>query len=210
MSTPYIFHIEAPDETEEFCELVCKEIERRNPWAVKSFKDNTGNPRYIRQQIEVLAQEILKLPPFKKRLLALRYKEGPIEKIELQDLWVEAEAEQNTKSVYYLQQAINKEMDPQHAVNAILAGMPIELEDWNWHEAFGYAGEIEACGCQPPSQAVPMGAQIPLNPFSREDVKKVHAYAEGENDGPSWVCIGELWDGRFFHLEAGCDYTGWD
>ncbi len=34
--------------------------------------------------------------------------------------------------------------------------------------------------------------------------------SEGENDGPDWLLFGQLKDGRFFFLSAGCDYTGWD
>ena len=48
------------------------------------------------------------------------------------------------------------------------------------------------------------------NGFTRHDIKEVLGVQEGENDGPSWIIYGELMDGRYFFLSAGCDYTGWD
>lgn len=48
------------------------------------------------------------------------------------------------------------------------------------------------------------------NCFCAEDVQSVHASVEGENDGPPWRMVGQLKDGRYFYLEACCDYTGWD
>lgn len=42
------------------------------------------------------------------------------------------------------------------------------------------------------------------------DVAFIYAYADGENDGMSWLCIGRMLDGRFFFLNAWCDYAGWD
>lgn len=37
----------------------------------------------------------------------------------------------------------------------------------------------------------------------------VHA-VEGEPDETDWLAVGRWDDGRYFVLEAGCDYTGWD
>ena len=76
-----------------------------------------------------------------------------------------------------------------------------ELDDYDWEEAFMYANEPEA---------VPPGADIGADGFGREDVIRVIALAEGENDGADWVGVFELRDGRFAALRAGCDYTGWD
>lgn len=45
--------------------------------------------------------------------------------------------------------------------------------------------------------------------FGREDVKVIHGYANGENDGDPWIMWGMLKDGRFFFIDAWCDYTGW-
>ena len=55
-----------------------------------------------------------------------------------------------------------------------------------------------------------LGSDISLAPFGREDVKHIVAKDEGENEGPCWIICGRLNDGRWFYIEAGCDYTGWD
>jgi len=46
--------------------------------------------------------------------------------------------------------------------------------------------------------------------FTVDDIKKVLAVIEGENDGPAWHWILLLNDNRFIYLTGGCDYTGWD
>lgn len=43
-----------------------------------------------------------------------------------------------------------------------------------------------------------------------DEIKAVYRASEGANDERSWLCVGELRDGRWFYLEASCDYTGWD
>lgn len=72
------------------------------------------------------------------------------------------------------------------------------LEDWNWLEVFKYAtpGTARKDDC-------------PTYAFDRVDVKRIAGIQDGDNDGPDWVCYGELWDGRWFGIRAGCDYTGW-
>lgn len=60
------------------------------------------------------------------------------------------------------------------------------LDSYDWREAFEYAD------------------------FGIDEVKRVIAYDEGENDGDSWVLVAELNDGRFGYVDAWCDYTGWD
>jgi len=35
------------------------------------------------------------------------------------------------------------------------------------------------------------------------------ATADGENDGPGWIGIFQLKNGKYFGIEASCDYTGW-
>lgn len=87
------------------------------------------------------------------------------------------------------------------------------LEDPDWREAFGYAGEPDTCATSY-QHGVDIRAALPtstvsLAPFTREDVADIVAMSEGENDGPPWVIYGRLHDGRWFYLEAGCDYTGW-
>lgn len=69
--------------------------------------------------------------------------------------------------------------------------------NYDWIEAFKYAADIRtATTCS-------------AEPFTIDDVKKVIKAVEGENDGDSWIMIGQLKDGRFFFLDAWCDYTGW-
>lgn len=71
-------------------------------------------------------------------------------------------------------------------------------EEYDWREAFVYAGTIRtAYQCDPA-------------PFGLDDVAEALHAVNGENDGPSWLMVGKLKDGRYFFLDAGCDYTGWD
>lgn len=65
--------------------------------------------------------------------------------------------------------------------------MLTELDTYDWREAFVYA-----------------------DPYTIEDVVKIIVKDEGENDGPDWIGIFEVSDGKFILLRAGCDYTGWD
>ena len=89
--------------------------------------------------------------------------------------------------------------------------MLTELDNYDWQEAFGYAGEPETHGSVNIS-AVPGELQHDdfLTPITREDVVELGAMSEGENDEQSWMCYGRVLDGRWFYLEAWCDYTGWD
>lgn len=50
----------------------------------------------------------------------------------------------------------------------------------------------------------------PQDTFNIDDVAKVLAVVEGENDGADWHWILRLNDNRFVYLSGGCDYTGWD
>lgn len=91
-------------------------------------------------------------------------------------------------------------------------------EDYNWREAFAYAGDAEASNGGPDVQRTRIpaaalaafGEAVPVTPFGRRDVRFVYASVEGDHDGPNWVALVELWDGRFATLSSGCDYTGWD
>jgi hypothetical protein len=90
-----------------------------------------------------------------------------------------------------------------------------QLEGYDWQEAFAYAGEVRGegeYGCYGSaniSEAIE-DSGVPCDPFSREDVAEIVAMEDGENDGPDWIIVGRLNDGRWFSLSAGCDYTGWD
>ena len=75
-----------------------------------------------------------------------------------------------------------------------------EIEGNDWQETWKYNDPSIPFTCKPVSTAK----------FDREDVESIFAIAEGKNDGPDWVCAGQLIDGRWFIIRAGCDYTGWD
>ena len=77
-----------------------------------------------------------------------------------------------------------------------------ELEDYDWEQAFEVAQRDNPI-------AVIGDDQVPTSPFTRDDVARIIAKAEGENDGESWVGVFELKDGRFAYVTAWCDYTGW-
>lgn len=84
-----------------------------------------------------------------------------------------------------------------------------ELCSYDWREVFKYA-QPKRCeaGHQHGPKNVILG-NVDTSAFNREDVKRIIAMAEGENDGPHWVMVGKLKDGRFFCIRAWCDYTGW-
>jgi hypothetical protein len=98
-----------------------------------------------------------------------------------------------------------------HAAHLRAGGPLAALADYDWRQAFGYAGEpdTEAGGGNRPA-ATPPGSPVWDGPFGVLDVRRLHASQEGDRDGPEWLAVGGLWDGRFFALRAGCDYTGWD
>jgi hypothetical protein len=82
------------------------------------------------------------------------------------------------------------------------------LDNYDWAEAFGYAGEPDTNGNARVSAAE--GSPAAADSFTREDVVRIVAMDDGQNDGPDWVGVFELRDGRFAFVSAGCDYTGWD
>ena len=84
-----------------------------------------------------------------------------------------------------------------------------DLDTYDWRYAFEYAGEPGAYGVKNIQACIP-GQPFDDTAFSREDVLILYGADEGENDGPAWICYGMLKDGRYFFLEAVCDYTGWD
>lgn len=84
--------------------------------------------------------------------------------------------------------------------------------DYDWRQVFGYAGGPDAdsnsSGSRP--EAAPLGTSISTEPFGLEDVSTIIGYSAGERDERDWIVMGQLKDGRFFSVVAGCDYTGWD
>ena len=75
-----------------------------------------------------------------------------------------------------------------------------ELDGGDWGEVFKYADKPDEC---------PPGSSVSCTSFTREDVETVFASEDGENDGDPWRMVGKLKDGRYFYIEASCDYTGW-
>lgn len=74
------------------------------------------------------------------------------------------------------------------------------IADGDWEEAFVYARTAEPV----------IGSAAKAGGFTLEDVAEVISTSDGENDGPEWLGVFRLRDGRFAFLSAGCDYTGWD
>jgi len=74
------------------------------------------------------------------------------------------------------------------------------VDDYDWQEVFKteYATP----------EAIP-GVVCDTSLFTLQDVERIIGSVNGENDGPSWVAVGQLNDGRYFAIRAGCDYTGW-
>lgn len=80
------------------------------------------------------------------------------------------------------------------------------LNDGDWEQVFAFAGG-GGYG-EPNIQCISDGCS--MENFGREDVSRIYGIKCGENDGEYWRIYGKLKDGRFFSIEAGCDYTGWD
>lgn len=78
------------------------------------------------------------------------------------------------------------------------------LREHDWTEAFSFANPNKGA-----IDPVVTPEAVSLESFTAEDVVKVLGIAEGENDAEDWIIAGLLADGRYFYLEAGCDYTGW-
>jgi hypothetical protein len=86
-----------------------------------------------------------------------------------------------------------------------------QLDSWDWEEVFGFSnGGQGTFNSNIPTAICGSESAIDTTPFGREDVAEIIGMSEGENDGDNWLIAGRLNDGRFFMIEAGCDYTGWD
>src|SRR5690349_2831986 len=55
-----------------------------------------------------------------------------------------------------------------------------------------------------------LGSTVSVEKPTIASVTRVIADSPGENDGPAWLFVVELADGRFAFVDASCDYTGWD
>lgn len=71
--------------------------------------------------------------------------------------------------------------------------------DGDWQEAWGVSEAGSAVlGCDVSTEYVPMNR-----------IQAVIGCDRGQNDGPDWIALVWLDDGRFAFMSAGCDYTGW-
>lgn len=87
------------------------------------------------------------------------------------------------------------------------------LDDDDWAHIFcpeedadGYRYGIDPYTARPGDVRT---REIVKSNYRRSDVAEVLAISNGENDGPDWVGVFRMRDGRFLTVRAGCDYTGW-
>ena len=59
-------------------------------------------------------------------------------------------------------------------------------------------------------EPAPPTSAISIAPVHRADVVSVIAAVNGDYDGPDWLGVFLLKDGRYLVASGGCDYTGWD
>lgn len=105
--------------------------------------------------------------------------------------------------------------------------VPLALAGSDWDEAFGAAGDtLRTQILDGRVRGDPYGDMstkyvdadirpgrdltVPLTTFDRTQIERVFSSFDGAHDGPDWRVLGQLRDGRYFYLRAGCDYTGWD
>ena len=94
------------------------------------------------------------------------------------------------------------DLDSARYIREVTLKYPAGIRDvYNWSNAFAYANTPDEC---------PPNSDVNVAVFTMEDVKRVIAVRQGENDADDWLGVFELHDGRFAYLKAGCDYTGWD
>lgn len=131
---------------------------------------------------------------------------------ELERAWLTEQSAEAAETLYHARNRAGLAVEDLNSDTFSPPGLiPPRFEDYDWASAFAYAGENpdpHGCGISAPTTVGTAGQSAA--PFARADVKRVIAADEGENDADSWVCLVELWDGRYGYLEAGCDYTGWD
>ena len=76
------------------------------------------------------------------------------------------------------------------------------FDDYDWQQAFNYAQGEDVSAVHP-------GYKVDESGFGMTDILHIEGKDEGENDGDGWIIYGSLKDGRWFFLNAWCDYTGW-
>lgn len=80
-------------------------------------------------------------------------------------------------------------------------------QDCDWAQVFAdksYGNTDKTVSVAPPNSSVSP------EPMTRDDVEEIVALVNGDNDGPDWLGVFRLRDGRFLVASGCCDYTGWD
>ena len=78
--------------------------------------------------------------------------------------------------------------------------------DNDWAEVFAdkNSGDVDK------TLDIPVGLSVSTKEVSRTDVKRIIAAVNGDNDGPAWLGLFLLKDGRYLVAGGACSYTGWD
>lgn len=88
-----------------------------------------------------------------------------------------------------------------------------DLRRGQWAEVFGVAvcGDWQNSTPQPVAVVPPGSVPSMEHGFYIDDVARIFAGQEGENEGLNWILLGQLVDGRYFYLMAGNGaYTGFE
>lgn len=81
------------------------------------------------------------------------------------------------------------------------------VKDGDWAQVFA---DENAGNVTKTTDECPPGSGVARTPPNRADVVEIIAAVNGENDGPDWLGLFRLRDGRYLIAQGGCDYTGWD
>ena len=71
------------------------------------------------------------------------------------------------------------------------------LDGYDWDHVLDYARKPDTVGV------------CDNSPITRESIQAVICSDEGDNDGPNWIAVLLLTDGRWAYIYGGCDSTGW-
>lgn len=91
------------------------------------------------------------------------------------------------------------EMQGNHKQTQTSTSPGTQLQTYDWEQAFQIS-RVMRCA----------GSTCEVTPLAPQDVDLIIGITEGENDGDAWRIAGQMKDGRWFYLNAWCDFTGWD
>lgn len=80
-------------------------------------------------------------------------------------------------------------------------------DDYDWAQVFA---DENAGNVSKDVRKAPPNSDVSDAPMTRNDVVEIIAAVNGDRDGPDWIGVFRLKDGRFLVASGGCDYTGWD